>query len=98
MLRLPPRSTPTDTLLPYTTLFRSDAVELVDVTLVLHQCAARQVIEILDAVFRHALVHRLDQREVFPQGGGHLGLAQFEEEGDEHARPLEPASSALALH
>ena len=40
-------------------------VELVEVAFVLHQCGARQVIEILDLAVDHVRVHRLQQRQIF---------------------------------
>src|SRR3546814_6505110 len=46
MLPLPPRSTRTDTLLPYTTLFRS-----------LQRLVEIAVARVVDAVLRHAFVH-----------------------------------------
>src|SRR6185437_13925987 len=39
-----------------------DAVELVEIALVLHQRRAREVIELIDAEPRHPPLHRLDER------------------------------------
>ena len=50
-----------------------DAVELVDVALVLHQHGARQIIEILDAARGEIGLHRLHQSEVFAQRHRHAG-------------------------
>src|SRR3546814_11277907 len=46
MIRPPPRSTRTDTLFPYTTLFRSDAVLLADLQDLLHQRADLIVVDL----------------------------------------------------
>src|SRR3546814_11161812 len=43
MIRRPPRSTRTDTLFPYTTLFRSEPRALLGVRLVAHQARLHQV-------------------------------------------------------
>ena len=64
------------------------AIELVEVTLVLHQHRARQVVEVVDAVAGDALLHAFHQREVLLDGDRHLGLTQFEEEVGEHWTPL----------
>jgi hypothetical protein len=63
---------------------REDAVEFVEVALVLHQAGAREVIKILDPLLRKVLIHRFEQGQVFPQGDGDLGGAQLGEEGEEH--------------
>src|SRR3546814_5481643 len=48
MIRLPPRSTRTDTLVPYTTLFRSDAERPLD-----HAVVHQRRIEVVLAAARH---------------------------------------------
>src|SRR3546814_10545939 len=60
MIRRPPRSTPTDTLFPYTTLFRSDEHVLVD------QQAAFQRRDLLDGgfVLRRQADHLLGDQAV----------------------------------
>src|SRR3546814_19336493 len=60
MIRRPPRSTRTDTLFPYTTLFRSGVDNPLDLgfgTLVHHAPARAAVPAAVDALFRH---HRID--------------------------------------
>ena len=61
-----------------------DAVELVEVALVLHQRGAREIIEILDRVVGEVGVERLHQREIFAQRHGDLRIAQRSEELQEH--------------
>ncbi len=61
-----------------------DAVELVEITLVLHQRRARQVIEILHRLLGEVGVECLHQRQIFAQGHGDLGVAQRGEELQEH--------------
>ena len=65
-----------------------DLIEAVDVSLVLNEAGARQVVEVLDAVVGDPLPHRLHQRQILLEGDRHLGLAQFVEEGREHRRCL----------
>src|SRR3546814_8230700 len=48
MIRRPPRSTRTDTLFPYTTLFRSRPHDAPHVTELVDQLAARRAIEVVD--------------------------------------------------
>jgi hypothetical protein len=60
------------------------AVELVEVALVLHQRRTREIVEIVDAIAGNALLHRFEQREVFPERDRDVDLAQFEEELGEH--------------
>ena len=61
-----------------------DAVELVEIALILHQSGARKIIEVLDLHIDHFLVHRLQQKEVFLQRDGDLGRTEFIEEVEEH--------------
>jgi hypothetical protein len=60
------------------------AVELVEIALVLHQGGARQVVERLDPAVGQVLLHRLDQREIFPQRHRQTGGFELMEEGGEH--------------
>ena len=60
-------------------------VELVQVALVLHQAGAGEIIELLDVLFREVAVERIEQGQVFAQGHGHLGVAQFREKIEQHA-------------
>lgn len=52
--------------------------------LVLHQGGAGEEIELLDALVRQIAVHRLEQREMFPERDGNLGVAQGREEVKQH--------------
>ena len=61
-------------------------VELVEVALVLHQCGAGEIVEILDAAVGEVGLHRLHQRQVLLQGDRHLGGFQLVEEGGEHGQ------------
>ena len=61
-----------------------DAVELVEVALILHQRGPRQVVEILHRIVSEVGVERLHQREVFAQRHGDLRIAQRGEELQEH--------------
>src|SRR3546814_12813735 len=65
MIRLPPRSTRTDTLVPYTTLFRSavvrDTLNAVR-NLILALIAAREHLELEPAVGRHVPEQRAADR------------------------------------
>ena len=61
-----------------------DAVELVDVALVLHQGGAGEVVEFLDLHGDDLLVHRLHEGQVFLQRDRDLGGAEFIEEIQEH--------------
>src|SRR3546814_13376961 len=77
MIRRPPRSTRTDTLFPYTTLFRSSVVRLA----AQHACDARPAYALLarhryiDAVRGKDLKHRLVWRYVKSlAGAGELGF------------------------
>src|SRR5579875_510398 len=69
-----------------------DAVELVEMTLILHQGRAREIVEILDRVIGEPRLHRLDEREILAQGDRDTGLAQREEELGEHGGRLLPFS------
>src|SRR3546814_9976359 len=68
MIRRPPRSTRTDTLFPYTTLFRSDAARLVRGTERCEQIGLRAVF-VHHPARRHAMAREisldeLDEREI----------------------------------
>jgi hypothetical protein len=65
-----------------------DAVELVEVALVLHQRRARKIVEVLDPTAGEILLHRLHQREVLAQRHRHAGRFELVEEGDEHGASL----------
>ena len=62
-----------------------DAVELVEIALVLHQRRAREIVEILDPPVGEILLHRLHQGEVFAQRHRQAGLLELMEEGREHS-------------
>ena len=61
-----------------------DAIEAVEIALVLHQRRARQIIEFLDAPAGEVLVHRLHERQIFAQRDRHAGLLQLGKEGRKH--------------
>ena len=65
-----------------------DAVELVEIALVLHQRGAREIIEVLDPPPREVLLHRFHQREIFAQRHRHARGFEVMEEGDEHGANL----------
>jgi len=65
-----------------------NAVELVEVALVLHQRRAGQVIEILHPARGEVGIHRLHQRQIFAQRHGHAGGFEIVEEIDEHPLTL----------
>src|SRR3546814_14693503 len=70
MIRRPPRSTRTDTLFPYTTLFRSIAVESSDGAIAMN-AATRRHLELdtrIDGEQKHTLLGVLDST-VTPMGG-----------------------------
>jgi hypothetical protein len=68
-----------------------NAIELVEIALVLHQRGARQIVEALDLARGQILRHRLHQGEIFAQRHRDAGRSQFLEEGDEHF--VAPAAS-----
>ena len=61
-----------------------NAVELVEVALVLHEAGARQIIEILDLLLGEVGIERLEHRQVLAQGHRDLRRPQLGEEGQEH--------------
>ena len=61
-----------------------DAVELVEIALVLDQRRPRQIIEVLDPAAGEVLLHRLHQREILAQRYRHAGGFELVEERDEH--------------
>ncbi len=61
------------------------AVELVEIALVLHQCRAREVVEVLHPPAGEVGVHRLHQRQIFAQRHRDAGGFQLMEKGDEHS-------------
>src|SRR5262249_48643477 len=74
-----------------------DTVEFVEVAFVLHQCRAREIIEILDPAAGEVLLHRLHQRETFAQRHRHEGGFELVEEGDEHGASLRRCTSRSRL-
>src|SRR3546814_9631665 len=85
MIRLPPRSTRTDTLFPYTTLFRSSLDDL--------ECRDPGIAEPIDAAERFRIgVDELRQRPEFAQQrlGERLGVAARNgERSEEHTSELQ---------
>src|ERR1700674_3593735 len=75
-----------------------DAVELIEVALVLHQRRARQVIEILHAPSCDVGLHGLHQRKIFPQRHRQARGFQLVEEGGEHAGDFTPSWPGLTPH
>ena len=65
-----------------------DAIEFVEMPLILHQRGAGQIVETLGIVDDEVLLHRLQQSEIFAQGAGHLRVAEREEEVVEHGRSI----------
>jgi hypothetical protein len=63
-----------------------DAIELVEIALVLDQRGARQIVEVLDPAAGEVLLHRLHQREIFTQRHRHTGRFQLVEEANKHQR------------
>src|SRR5262249_38522764 len=66
------------------------AIEFVQIALVLHQCRAREKIEILNLAQGEIGLHSLHQGKIFAQRHGHARLLQLLEESNEH----KPASLA----
>jgi hypothetical protein len=64
------------------------AVELVEITLVLHQSGARQIVKILHRLLGEVGVERLHQHQIFTQGYRDLGVAQRCEELQEHGSQI----------
>src|SRR3546814_3473572 len=97
MIRRPPRSTRTDTLFPYTTLFRSDdaredlvehLVEAVEQALVLHVDRAGQVIELIGAAVDHLAVEGFEQHQMLFEARGNARGATLVEEAEKHGAGL----------
>src|SRR6185295_2790916 len=63
---------------------REREVEAVEVGLVLDQREARERVEVLDAAVDHAAVERLEQRQELLDARRDTGLADREEEIEEH--------------
>src|SRR6185295_16528013 len=63
-----------------------DAIEFVQIALVLHQCRAREKIEILHLSRSEIGIHCLHQRQIFAQRHRYAGLLQFLEKSNEHER------------
>ncbi len=61
-----------------------DAVELVEIALVLHQRGTRQVVEILHRLVGEIGIQRFHQRQIFAQGHRDLRIAERREELHEH--------------
>ena len=74
-----------------------DAIELVEIALVLHQRRAREIVEVLHPAAGEVLFHRLHQREVFAQRHRKAGGFQLVKEGREHvgAAPGVDAASQI---
>src|SRR3546814_14139182 len=81
MIRRPPRSTRTDTLFPYTTLFRSDIARDADAEDMVHHIAAQcpAGVEMAFAAARDARIHQYLRR-------GHGGGAEEDEARGDHLR------------
>ena len=61
-----------------------DAVEFVEIALVLHQRRARQIIELIDLHIDHVMRQRIHQREIFLQRHRDARGAKLVEELEEH--------------
>src|SRR3546814_345617 len=85
MIRRPPRSTRTDTLFPYTTLFRS----------ILAQVDALVLVELVDQVVDDALVEVLAGEEGVAVGRQHLELLLAVDVGDLDDRHVEGAAAQV---
>src|SRR5208337_1840068 len=71
-----------------------NAVELVEMALVLHQRGARQIIKIVDLLARDAGIDRVEEGEIFLHAHRNAGLLQLEEEVQEHGiAPTRPGNS-----
>ncbi len=68
-------------------VFGKDAVEAIEVPFVLHECHARQVVELFGGQRGDARLERLEQREKFRQRHRRAGRAQIGEEADQHRGP-----------
>src|SRR3546814_12846469 len=102
MIRRPPRSTRTDTLFPYTTLFRSDdaredlvehLVEAVEQALVLHVDRAGQVIELFGAAVDHLAVEGFEQHQMLFEARGNARGAKLVEEAEKDRKSTRLNSS-----
>src|SRR3546814_18134375 len=101
MIRRPPRSTRTDTLFPYTTLFRSHAEAPGGDA----EAAAQQVGP--DAVGFHpgeeprivvaSAAHRLDRRHDFARAGRKVRVQPFAEQRGHFERQAEPEARKSAV-
>src|SRR3546814_4076176 len=92
MIRRPPRSTRTDTLFPYTTLFRSDIARDADAEDMVHHIAAQcpAGVEMAFAAARDARIHQYLRR-------GHGGGAEEDEARGDHLRSEEHTSELQSL-
>jgi len=63
-----------------------DAVEAVEVALVLHQGGAAEVVEVIDGIVGHARLHGAHEGEVLGDGGREAGRAKGQDEGREHRK------------
>src|SRR3546814_15007785 len=97
MIRRPPRSTRTDPLFPYTTLFRSAVargdgledlrehlIEAIEQAFVLHIGGAGEIIELLGAALDDLAVERFEQCEMLLEAGRDAGRAQLIEKVKEN--------------
>src|SRR3546814_19314739 len=101
MIRRPPRSTRTDTLFPYTTLFRSggalDGIERMDRRVDLHRRAEQRLGTDLDARAVENDAAGVDVDAVAQMGVHAVGAAERRFDEDVAAEAAEQAGEALAL-
>ena len=64
---------------------REDPIEPIDVSLVLYQAGAREKVEGVDIEIRQALLHPLDEAQVFAQRNGQLFRLQLQEKRKQHS-------------
>src|SRR6266704_1983619 len=65
-------------------VFAEGAVELVEILLVLHQCRARQIVELVDRGRDDALLHRLQERQPLLDRSRDPVVLELDEESGEH--------------
>src|SRR3546814_20343239 len=74
MLRRPPRSTRTDTLVPYTTLFRSER-QATCIYSQLKRCSSSEVSAMIEGVLRHCTDQEIQRHYVDSHGQSEVGFA-----------------------
>src|SRR3546814_16539413 len=79
MIRRPPRSTRTDTRVPYTTLFRSECIRLLAVHLDVLVTVAGELVAAIDDLPHHAGIAFRDPAEG-EEGGAHPALGKQAED------------------